>query len=40
MQAVFNTQATSHNYILFLQFVCNQGNHSMVKTITLLLQWD
>ena len=24
---------------MFLQFVCNQGNHSVVKTINLFLQW-
>ena len=26
---------TCHNPVLFLQFVCNQGNHSVVKTIIL-----
>ena len=33
MQLVFNTKVNSHNH----QFVCNQGNHSAVKTSNLFL---
>ena len=35
MQLVFSSKAN----LLSLQFVCNQGNHSVVKTTNSFLQW-
>ena len=39
MQLVFNIKANLKRP-LSLQFVCNQGNHSVVKTTNLFLQCD
>ena len=38
MQLLFNTKVKLPQP-LFLQFVCNQGNHSVVKTANLFLQF-
>ena len=35
MQLVSIPKQTSHNHCMSLQFVCNQGNHSVVETTTL-----